>query len=91
LLAPPMKQKRLAWANKYRSWTTDDWMKVAFRASVVRRKQWWTSESGTSSADCKIPPPPPQKKVLGLFHCKWSWESSSSWWHDEFVKVHWNP
>jgi hypothetical protein len=25
-----MKQKRLAWANKYRSWTTDDWKTVAF-------------------------------------------------------------
>jgi hypothetical protein len=30
LLTPAMKQKRLAWANKYRSWTTDDWKKVAF-------------------------------------------------------------
>jgi hypothetical protein len=30
LLTSAMKQKRLAWANKYRSWTTDDWKKVAF-------------------------------------------------------------
>jgi DNA-directed RNA polymerase I, II, and III subunit RPABC1 len=30
LLRPAMKQKRLAWANKYRSWSTDDWKKVAF-------------------------------------------------------------
>jgi hypothetical protein len=29
LLTPAMKQKQLAWANKYRLWTTDDW-KVAF-------------------------------------------------------------
>jgi hypothetical protein len=48
LLTPPIKQKRLACANKYRSWTTDNWKKAAFsdeshffvrgyRASVVRR------------------------------------------------------
>jgi hypothetical protein len=47
LLTPTMKQKRLAWANKYRSWTTDD-SKVSFsneshlfvqgyRASAVRQ------------------------------------------------------
>jgi hypothetical protein len=48
LLAPAMKQKRLAWASKYSLWTTDDWKNVAFsdetryfvqgyRESVVRR------------------------------------------------------
>jgi hypothetical protein len=42
------EEKRLAWTNKYRSWTTDDWKKVPFsdeshffvlcyRASIVRR------------------------------------------------------
>jgi sulfur transfer protein SufE len=30
LLTPAMKQKRLEWANKYRSCTTDVWTKVAF-------------------------------------------------------------
>jgi hypothetical protein len=30
LLTPAMKQKQFAWANKYRSWTTDDSKKVAF-------------------------------------------------------------
>jgi hypothetical protein len=31
-----MKQKRLAWANKYRSWTTDDWKNVAFSDEPAR-------------------------------------------------------
>jgi hypothetical protein len=30
LLTPTMKQKQLAWENKYRSWTTDDCKVVAF-------------------------------------------------------------
>jgi hypothetical protein len=30
LLTPDMKQKRLASANKYRSWATNDWKTVAF-------------------------------------------------------------
>jgi hypothetical protein len=47
LLTPAMKQNWLEWVNKYRSWTTDDWKKMAFsdeshflvqdyKASVVR-------------------------------------------------------
>jgi transposase len=36
LLMPAMEQKQMAWANKYRSWTTDGWMKVAFSDEFVQ-------------------------------------------------------
>jgi hypothetical protein len=35
LLTPALKQKRLAWSNMYRSWTSDDWKKVAFSDEYI--------------------------------------------------------
>ena len=50
LLTPAMKQKRLEWANRYSSWTSDNWSKVVFsdesslhilddRTTRIRRRQ----------------------------------------------------
>lgn len=37
LLTPTHKQKRLAWALKYRNWTVDDWAKVLFSDEKIFR------------------------------------------------------
>jgi hypothetical protein len=96
LLTPAMKQRWLACSNKYRSWTTDDWKKVAFsdelhffaqgyRANVRRSDEQMRAKHPQHTVKC-LP-----TNVLGGFQCKWSWKSSSSWWHDEFIKVLRNP
>jgi hypothetical protein len=81
-----MKQKQLAWAKKYRLWTTDDWKKVAFsdeshifaqgyRASVVSRS---SDEPVRAEHLQQIVKYLPKKMFWGFFHCKCSWEPSSS-------------
>jgi hypothetical protein len=53
---------------------SDEYFLCSRLQSRCQTKQWPTSESGASLADCKILP----KNVLMLIHCKWSKESSSS-------------
>jgi hypothetical protein len=76
-LTPAMKQKRLAWASKYRSWTIDEWKKVAFnnkshfvvqgyRASVVRRSSDEPVRAEHLQQTVKYLP----KNVLEFLHCK---------------------
>lgn len=81
LLTKKMRQKRLAWARKYKNWSVEDWKKVLFSDETHFFVQGRHSKYVRVSEGERLSPlhfnqtvkHPPKKNVLGLFWIFWRW------------------